>query len=912
MPEPLSSQYQPADHEGLIYAAWEQAGVFSPPDKVVGEKTFSILMPPPNANGSLHVGHGVFITLQDLMVRYHRMKGDATVWFPGLDHAGFETQVVFEKFLEKQGKSRFQMPRDEFYAETLAFTKENSSKIINQMKRLGASADWSRLKFTLDLDVVEKVYETFVTMYEDNLAYRDVRPVNWCVKHQTTLSDLETKDEQRSDPLYYLKYGPVVVATGRPETIFGDIAVAVHPEDERYQALVGTQIEIDLGIEKRSIVVVADEMVDREFGTGVVKITPAHDPNDFEVAKRHNLPTDQIAIDQYGKLTELAGQFVGLKVEEARKQVVALLTEKNLIDHVDDSYQHAVKVCFKCSRTIEPRILPQWFIAMNRPGTKSNKNLTQLALKAVADGQTSFVTERFEKLFHHWLDNIRDWPVSRQIVWGIRLPVWYCNCGHTTVRVPIQTEIVFLRHGQSENNAQGIGNGDPTKPYHLTDQGKQEVAEVIERFKAEGTTFDAIYASEMPRVQETAQLIVEALGGEVVADQRLNDVALGELEGKTFDELHKLTDYHAQSAGGSETFDQVVERMTAFLKDRATDEIQPKKILVVTSEIGFWALRKVLNPELEPDEMKRHVANGETHAFALGDLTPCASCGKLTAERDPDVFDTWFSSSQWPVIVPQTTGVADDAERFYPTAVMETGWDIIFFWVARMLVFGLYLADQVPFKQIYLHGMVRDKDRQKMSKSKGNVLDPLAIIDQYGTDALRLALVFNTSAGNDMPMDEEKVRGMRNFANKLWNISRFILMNVVAGDSSEVAEGLLRGGASIQPKTDADQLILKQLDDTISGATHDIDTFRFHEAAQRLYQFVWNDLAAVYIEASKAQLQDESMADSTKAILLQSLVTSLKLLHPIMPFVTETIWQQLPAGAKDSVLLAQAAWPNSR
>ncbi|MEK7184321.1 MAG: class I tRNA ligase family protein [Patescibacteria group bacterium] len=900
MPEPLPPQYQPSDHEGPIYQAWERAGVFLPPPRTEGEKTFSILMPPPNANGSLHVGHAVFVTLQDLMVRYHRMKGDATVWFPGLDHAGFETQVVFEKFLEKQGKSRFGMARDEFYDATMAFTKENSTTIINQFRRLGASADWSRLKFTLDPDVVDLVHQTFVTMYEDELAYRDVRPVNWCTKHQTTLSDLETKDELRTDPLYYLKYGPVIVATGRPETIFGDVAVAVHPDDERYSKLVGTEIEVDLGIEQRSIKVVADEMVDREFGTGVVKITPAHDPNDFEVAKRHKLPMDKVAIDERGKLTALTGPFEGLKVEEARGKVVELLQEKGLIDHVDDTYQHTVKVCYKCSRTIEPRILPQWYIAMNRLGTKSGKNLTQHALGAVNDGRTKFVTERFEKLYRHWLDNIRDWAVSRQIVWGIRLPVWYCRCGQTTVRVPTRTEIIFLRHGEGEHNVQGIGNGDPSKPYHLTDKGKQQIAEVVEQFKRDGTTFDAVYASQMPRVQETAKLVAESLDGTIITDKRLNDIVLGELEGQPIEVLHKQTDHHMKSVGGSETFQDVLARIESFVKDRAMDEVQPKRILIITSEISFWALRKVLNPDLEPTEMRTHVLNGETHSFSLGDLTPCSSCGHLVVERDPDVFDTWFSSGQWPVTVPKTTGHADDYERFYPTMVMETGWDILFFWVARMMVFGLYLTDEVPFKQLYFHGMVRDKDRQKMSKSKGNVMDPLAVIDQYGTDALRMALVFNTSAGNDMPIDEEKIRGMRNFSNKLWNISRFILMN--AGGSV---------GTAIEPQTEADTLILTQLDQTIEGATHDIDTFRFHEAAQRLYAFVWDDLAATYIEASKAQLKDDGLAESTKAILIHVLAASLKLLHPIMPFVTETVWQQLPADTKDSPLLAQASWPQA-
>lgn len=707
--QPELAKAYDASTEPDLYARWEAANTFEPKARTEGERTYSILMPPPNANGALHVGHAVFVTLQDLMVRYHRMRGDATVWYPGLDHAGFETQVVFEKHLEKQGSSRFSMERGEFYNAALAFTKQNAETITNQLRRLGASADWTRTKFTLDDDVVQHVYQTFVQLYEDGLAYRDLRPVHWCTKHQTTLSDLETKDEQRNDPLYYLKYGPLVAATVRPETIFVDVALAVHPDDERYKQYVGTTITRQTPIGEDVLPVIADEMVDPAFGTGVVKITSAHDANDFEVAKRHDLPYREV-IDQYGKLNEHAGKYAGMKVDEARKAVAEDLAKLGLLERVDEGYQHAIKVCYKCSRTIEPRIMKQWFIAMNTPGSKTGKNLTQLALDAVDNGATKFVTPKFEKIFRHWLGNIRDWPVSRQIVWGIQLPIWYRG--------------------------------------------------------------DEVYVG------------VEAPEGE------------------------------------------------------------------------GW-------------------------------------------EQDPDTFDTWFSSGQWPVVVPKTAG-GDDFERFYPTAVMETGWDILFFWVARMMMFGLYLTDEVPFRTVYLHGLVRDKDRQKMSKSKGNVMDPLAVIDQYGADALRMALVFGTAAGNDLPMGEEKIRGMRNFTNKLWNIGRYVLMT--SADASGEPE----------PQTDADRKVLAQLHDTVVAVTKDIESYRFHEAAQVLYHFVWDEFASVYVEASKAQLQDESTKGSTQAILRYGLVTILKLAHPFVPFVTEALWQQLPAKARDSELLITAPWPRGK
>ena len=740
----LPPRYNPEEVEGALYERWEKSGAFAPPVKEDGETTFSILMPPTNANGSLHVGHAVGGTLQDLMIRYHRMRGDATVWLPGLDHAGFETQVVFEKVLEKEGTSRFELDRDDFYQRTMDFTRKNSSTIVEQFKKLGSSADWDHLKFTLDEDVVSHVYQTFKQLHDDGLAYRATRPIHWCPKHQTALSDLEVIDEVQTDKLYVLQYGPLTVATVRPETIFGDAAVAVHPNDPRYKDLVGTDIEVDFGIEKRMIPVVADEYVDPAFGTGAVKITPLHDPNDFEVAERHNLPMARLAIDERARMTDVAGPFAGMKVEEAREAVLKLLEEKGLLVSTKD-YEHSVKRCYKCKRMIEPRVLNQWFIAVSKQG-KSGKALAPDAAKAVADGQTTFVTERFRKIFDHWMGNIRDWNVSRQIVWGIQLPVWYC------------------------------------------------------------------------------------------------------------------TD-HADCAPT--------------------------------------------------------VTAGETP-------TECGTCHGTNITRDTDVFDTWFSSCQWPFIVPQTTGRTDDIERFYPTSVMETAHDILFFWVARMIMLGLYVTDDVPFKHVYLHGLVRDKDRQKMSKSKGNVIDPLAVIGDYGADALRMALVFGTAAGNDMPIGEEKIRGMRNFTTKVWNIARFILANLEGTPSTGFAA-----------KTDADREILKQLDGTTATVTKNIDSFQFHEAAQTVYAFIWDTFASVYLEAAKIQLgnassragreissnreqdfsssprndTDKAIVDNTRAILVHVLKQSVTLLHPFMPFVTESIWEKLPKADSDSELLITQAWP---
>jgi valyl-tRNA synthetase len=700
----LDKSYSPKDSEKEIYSLWEKSGAFKPEINPDGEP-YCIIMPPPNSNGALHLGHAVFVTLEDIMIRFARMQGKAALWLPGADHAGFETQVVFEKKLEKEGLSRFKMDPDELYRRMLDFTQENKKRMESQLKELGASCDWDREKFTLDKDIIKIVNETFVKLYEDGLVYRDLRPVNWCTKHQTSLSDLEVKYEEQSDPLYYIKYGPLTLATVRPETKFGDTAVAVNPTDKRYQKYIGQEIEIETVLGKSKIKVVADEIVDPKFGTGVVKITPAHDPNDFEAGRRHNLEVREV-IDKYGRMNEKAGPFEGMKIKEAREKVVEAMQQKGLIDKIDDKYVHTVGKCYKCGTVIEPRVMNQWFIAVNKKGDKSGKCLAEDAVKAVKSGKVKFVSKKFEKIFFHWLKNIRDWNISRQIVWGIKIPVWYKG-----------------------------------------------------------------------------------------------------------DEVKVGTDSPGEG----------------------------------------WVQEK-------------------------------------------DVFDTWFSSGQWPFATLQTTG---DFEKFYPTAVMETGWDILFFWVARMIMLGLYVTGDVPFKQVYLHGLVRDKDRQKMSKSKGNVIDPLGVAELYGTDAVRMALVFGVTAGSDIVISEEKIRGMRNFSNKIWNISRFILMNLGEGDLKD---------PKFSPK---DQKDLARLDEVIKESTEYLNNLQFSRAGELLYEFVWHEFADIMIEEAKPRLQSDLVEDCTaaRAKLVLILTSSLKMLHPFVPFVTETIWQKLPNQFKDSENLISATWP---
>ena len=700
----LSKAYNPKESEEKIYEMWEKGGYFTPkidPSK----KPFTILMPPPNANGALHVGHALFVTLQDIMIRYHRMKGDSALWLPGADHAGFETQVVFDKKLEKEGRKRNEIPKEQLLKEMMDFTLENKKIMEDQLRKLGASCDWTRKKFTLDEDIVKTVYSTFEKLKNDGLIYKGNRLVNWCTKHQTTLSDVEIKHEEKTDPLYYIKYGPFKLATVRPETKFGDTAIAVNPKDKRYKEYVGKEVEVETVLGKSMIKVIADDSVDMKFGTGAVKVTPAHDFTDYETWQKHKdeIPAPKIVIDKYGKMNELAGPYQGMKIKEAREKTVQDMIAKGLLDEqeIDKTYQHNVAVCYKCGTVIEPTLMDnQWFVKMTTPPNSGKLSLRDLAVKAVKSGAIKFTPQRFEKTFLQWMENLRDWNISRQITWGIPIP----------------------------------------------------------------------------------------------------------------------------------------------------EEVAPT----------------------------------ETPAY------------------QGQVFDTWFSSGQWPFATLQNTGKGD-FEYFYPTNVMETGADIIFFWVARMVMLSIYVTGKIPFSKVYLHGLVRDKDKKKMSKSKGNVVNPLGVVETHGSDALRMALVFANSPGQDISFSEDKIIAQRRFANKIWNASRFVLAqsrhSEPAGEESLTQDpSLIAQGDSI-----ADDEILKALQETTKAITKEIETFQFHEAAQKIYHFFWHNFCDIYIEECKKQNNPE--------MLLYVLRESLKLLHPFMPFITEQIFQMLPN--KDSKALITAPWPKS-
>ncbi|HAS95559.1 TPA: valine--tRNA ligase [Candidatus Wolfebacteria bacterium] len=707
MNEIFNKPYEAKEFEQDIYRQWEESGYFNP-DNLPSRHDkgpFTIIMPPPNANGHLHAGHAVFITLEDIMTRYKRMQGYRALWVPGADHAGFETQIVYEKKLEKEGRSRFKMDPKELYDEIMAFTLENKKYMEEEVKRVGASCDWSRERFTLDPDIVVEVQKTFKKMFDDKLVYRGSRTVNWCTKHQTSLSDVETESVEKIDKLYYIKYGPFVVATVRPETIFGDVAIAVNPNDERYAQYIGQEIEIENPNGKLMVKVIADEAVDIEFGTGALKITPAHDNNDFAMSQKHGLPA-VVVIDQFGKLNERTGKYAGMKIAEARTKVVEDLEAMGLIEKIEE-YKHVVPTCYKCGTTIEPRLLPQWFVKMSAQG-----GLAEKAAKAVEDGRIEFIPDNYRKIFLYWMNNTIDWNISRQIVWGIPIPANVCD-----------------------------------------------------------------------------------------------DCNFGTAE----------------------------------------------------------------------------------------DIDICPKCGSQL-RKDTDTFDTWFSSGQWPLL---TLNYPDgkDFKQFYPTDVMETGYDLIFKWIPRMVIFGLYLTGEVPFKTVYLHGLVNDEKGKKMSKSKGNVVNPIDIIEKFGTDALRMALVVGNTPGNDTSFSESKVKGYRNFANKIWQATRFVLMNSEGFDDTR------------EPQlTERDKEVLKEFSDMKENITNLLDKFMIHLAAENAYHYFWHTFADVIIEENKERLKSENESDRHAAqhVLNTILRGSLKFLHPFMPFVTETVYDNLPGN--DGKMLMIEEW----
>ena len=708
--------YNPKEIEQQWYTYWEEKGYFHE-EVDTNKEPFSIVLPPPNVTGQLHMGHALDNTLQDILIRTKRMQGYNVLWMPGTDHAGIATQVkVEENIMKTEGKSRHDLGREEFLKRVWEWKQEYGSTIVKQIRSLGASCDWTRERFTLDEGYHEAVLKVFVALYEKGLIYRGERITNWCPNCLTALSDIEVEHEDENGHLWHIKY-PVIgeedvfltVATTRPETMFGDVAVAVNPNDERYAHLVGK--ELLLPFVNRHIPIIADEYVDQSFGTGCVKITPAHDPNDFEMGQRHNLESI-VVMNPDGTMNAGAGHFVNMPRELARKQVVAELEAQGLLEKVED-HGHSVGHCSRCNTTVEPMVSKQWFVSM--------EPLAKPALEVVRDKSIEFVPERFTKTYTNWLESIRDWCISRQLWWGHRIPAWYCqDCGET----------------------------------------------------------------------------------------------------------------------------------------------------IVTTET----------------------------------LTECPCChGKV--EQDPDVLDTWFSSALWPFATMGWPENTEEVKHWYPTSVMVTGYDIIFFWVARMIFMGLEFKDEIPFKHVFIHGLVRDSQGRKMSKSLGNGINPLEVIEEYGADALRFTLVTGNTPGNDMRFYMERVEANRNFANKIWNASKFVLMNLEGFDESFVP--------SADDYTLADKWILEEYNKTVTNITNNLDKFELGEAASAVYDFIWNTYCDWYIELAKPRLYNKEGGrdrQTAQYLLVSILRHMMELLHPFMPFVTEHIWQHLPHEG-ESIMVAP--WPST-
>lgn len=745
----LDKQYQAPEHEDKIYQLWEKHQVFNPDSEINqnlhqknGQKpeSFAIIMPPPNANDPLHVGHAMFVTLEDIMVRFSRMSGKDTVWIPGTDHAGIETQFVFEKKLKKDGQSRFNFDRDTLFKMIWDYVAENSATAVQQIKKLGASADWSRFKFTLDPDIVDSVLDTFVKMNEDGLIYRTNRLVNFCPKCGTAFSNLEVDRKEQRNPLYYIKYGPFTLATTRPETKFGDTGLAVHPTDERYQKYIGQEIEVEGLTGKFKLKVIADEFVDKEFGTGVVKITPYHDFNDFAAWQRHQeeLPSPIQVVDFTGRLTAVTGKYAGLKVAVAREQVAKDLEEKGLLVKVDQNYQNNLSVCYRCSSPIEPLPLPQFYIKV--------KSLTQAVLNELDAGKIRVHGAGHDKILRHWLEKLEDWNISRQIVWGIRLPVWY------EIDDNLDASITFLNQA------------------------------------------------------------------------------------------------------GERTSGQLSELLTKYPLTEIKKGLQN------------------ISPSVNAKYTISKTSPGENYL------------------QETDTFDTWFSSSQWPFVT-LLNNKPGDFDRFYPTQVMETAYDILMFWVMRMLMMGIYKTGQIPFKNIYLHGLIRDAKGQKMSKSKGNVVNPMEISQKYGADALRMALVIRSSAGLDKSVSEGDFKAARNLSNKLWNASRFILLSKKEQTQIE-----------LEAKAE-DEVFQEKLNTLKQEISKNLELLQLGIAGDRLYDEFWHWFCDQCIEKTKK-------GELNLNLLLEGLKVFLKLFHPFMPFVTEAIWQELVSeGLSEDKILASSPWP---
>ncbi len=983
MKQELEKAYEPQKYEDDIYATWEESGFFNPDNLKAKGKPFVISMPPPNATGILHLGHASALAYEDLMIRYHRLKGRKALWVPGTDHAAIATQTKVEKILAKEGSSREELGREKFLARVRDYVAGSQDTIRNQTRKMGSSCDWSRERYTFDKGLSQAVSEAFVRMYNDGLIERDYRIVNWCPRCASTLADDEVEYEEQDAKLYYIKYGPFTIATTRPETKLADTGVAVHPSDKKYKKYIGQTLDIDLAGHNIKVKVFSDKAVDPKFGSGAVGVTPAHSAVDFEFAQKNGLEIIKL-IGEDGKLLSSGGKYKGMDTLSARKVFVKDLEAADQIVKVED-YKNNLSICYRCDTPIEPLTSEQWFVRVNKKIPGRNKTLKQLATQTVKSGEIKILPDRFAKTYYHWMDNLHDWCISRQIWWGHRIPVWY-------KKSDTDIKLTLFRHTQSEANALKVGAGH--KDYKLTEKGVEQAKKIAGEINPDD--FDIIFSSDLSRAKQTAEILFP--GKKIISDKRLREVDFGDMTDKSSLMINK---YRAKGFPNGETYQDVRDRVQLFLDD-ISSKYKNKKIAVV-SHSGVWKVFEIIfnGADFTEEFLSTHAALGakeydldkKSEEIYVGHDKPKGK-GWI---QDEDTLDTWFSSALWtfstlgwPIknkigfnkslvekvkngektithrlsekelsvgetcIVENTQtkksfgfiritevkkikmkdldlsepgqgeyksieefrkriakyypdmdvtinsdlwvyryiySKKSDLDTFHPTTVMETGYDIIFFWVARMILMTEYLLDQKPFETVYLHGMIRDKAGKKMSKSLGNGIDPIEMSQKFGTDALRLSLIIGSAPGSDLKLYEEKIAGYRNFVNKLWNISRFIFSSVDKPKSIKTEP---------KAKTLADKWILSEFNNLAKEVDVDLAEFRFSAAGEKLYDFTWNKLADWYLEISKIEKNKDQ-------ILLYILERLLILWHPFTPFVTELLWQQFDT----KEMLMVKSWPKT-
>jgi valyl-tRNA synthetase len=893
----MEPRYDPSEVESKIYKQWEDSGYFNPDVCVEKGVTapdaepFSIVLPPPNVTGTLHMGHAAMLVIEDIMVRFARMNGKRTLWIPGTDHAAIATQSKVEKDIVKaEGKNRHDLGREEFLKRVRAFAQQSHDTIVNQVKRMGASLDWSREAYTLDAKREVAVRTAFKKMYDLGLIYRGHRVINWDVKGQTTISDDEIVYEERKTKLYTFRYGfladgtkfPIPIATTRLETKFGDTAVAVHPSDERYKQFVGKEFDVDYCGTPIHVKVIADESVEKDFGTGALGVTPAHSMIDWEIAQRHSLPFVQI-IDEYGKMTVDNDLVRGKKTAEAREIVAEELRARGLIEKEEEISQN-VATAERTGGIIEPLPKLQWFVAVNKLFGEKKKTLKELMKSAITDGGTTIAPERFERTYFNWIDNLRDWCISRQIWFGHRIPVWYCmHCGEPQVNAEIRSHWFIARHGQTDWNKEDRYMGHREIPINSTGQQQIQIAAGV----LENQNIDVIISSDLLRCKETATIIGGKIGIAPIFDERLREIDEGSWEGLTRSEvMEKFPDLWDtrtdldNKRGGAETWRDVSKRVKEAFEEYRK-KYEGKNVLIITHGGAIGSLAVTLRGFPE-GEIPPTISHGSVMEIEIAN-NKCPACKRDLYEQDPDTLDTWFSSGLWPFSTLGWPEKTADLATYFPNSVLETGYDILFFWVARMILMSEVLMGEAPFKRVYLHGLVRDDKGRKMSKSLGNIIDPLTMADKYGADATRLSLVIGAAAGNDIKLSEDRVRGYRNFSTKIWNIARFIQMNKPESFDESAAKK-----ADLFAREEMKELAGLKLE-----VTKHINDFEFHLAGEKLYHYVWHTLADKIIEQEKKTLVDGTVAEKAEsyALLEHLLLESLKMLHPFMPFITEEIWQ---------------------